>query len=255
LKSAISRIKQLDNITKGINSLTYNLIFLDTETTGIKAEDRLCQLAYQDSAGNKMASLFKPDVPIRPEASAINHITPEMLEAAGPFRGSTMQHEIRHILEQENSILVAHNAPFDIAMLKKEGIETDKFICSQRLFKWLDNGIGKFDSYSLQYLRYAVNIRIEAQAHDALGDILVLERVFREGMRFLREKLPDLGWSELIEKAMNISTTPMLLVNCPLKKYKGLPFTDVPKDYLKWIVRKGTFDEDILGTAKFYLQK
>jgi uncharacterized protein (DUF3820 family) len=79
--------------------------------------------------------------------------------------------------------------------------------------------------------------------------------VFREGMRFLREKLPDLGWSELIEKAMNISTTPMLLVNCPLKKYKGLPFTDVPKDYLKWIVRKGTFDEDILGTAKFYLQK
>ena len=51
------------------------LIFLDTETTGIGPEDRLCQVAYH-FGGREAESLFRPPVPISIESMAIHHITP-----------------------------------------------------------------------------------------------------------------------------------------------------------------------------------
>lgn len=37
---------------------------------------------------------------------------------------------------------------------------------------------GVIPKYNLQYLRYYLGLEIEATAHDALGDILVLEGLF-----------------------------------------------------------------------------
>ena len=62
-------------------------------------------------------------------------------------------------------------------MLVKEGIHTPKSICTLKLARYLDpNGV--IPKYNLQYLRYFLGIQIDATAHDALGDILVLEKLF-----------------------------------------------------------------------------
>ena len=49
-------------------------IFLDTETTGKEAEDRLCQLAYKTETGTPVNELFNPGRPISVEAMSIRDI-------------------------------------------------------------------------------------------------------------------------------------------------------------------------------------
>jgi len=59
---------------------------------------------------------------------------------------------------------------------------------------------------------------------------------------------------------IDVSNNPQLLKTCKLKKHEGKPWSEVPKDYLNWIVNPRTphpqpFDEDILHTAKYYLER
>ena len=75
------------------------------------------------------------------------------------------------------NILVAHNAKFDIDMLIKEDVHPKKVICTLKVARHMDpNGV--IPKYNLQYLRYFLGIKVEATAHDALGDIQI--QVYRE---------------------------------------------------------------------------
>jgi len=51
-----------------------DVIFLDTETTGMGSEDRICQVAYMWN-GEEHESLFKPPLPITIDAMVVTHIT------------------------------------------------------------------------------------------------------------------------------------------------------------------------------------
>src|SRR3990167_739883 len=157
------------------------LIFFDTETTGNTEKDFLVQLAYKvypNSGGNgadTFTGIYKPEIKMPPEASAIHHITNKMVAAKPTFKESTDQPKIKKLFEDKDSVVVAHNAPFDLVMIKKEGIEPKKFICTLRLARYLDKE-EKIEKYNLQYLRYLLEIEIDATAHDAMGDVLVLEK-------------------------------------------------------------------------------
>ena len=83
-------------------------------------------------------------------------------------------------------ISVAHNAAFDVAILRREGIKPRNIICTYKVASAIDTE-ERFSHYSLQYLRYALGIEIEANAHDAIGDVLVLEALFE----YLLAKLTD----------------------------------------------------------------
>ncbi len=89
-------------------------VFLDTETTGKEAEDRLCQLAYKTETGTPVNELFNPGRPISVEAMSINHITNEMVKDKPTFKGTETWQELQGLLRSENNILVAHNAVFDM---------------------------------------------------------------------------------------------------------------------------------------------
>src|SRR3989344_7912551 len=96
------------------------LIFFDTETTGNTEKDFLCQIAYKihppgeaDGDAN-FSGLYKPPAMIPPEASAVHHITNEMVEDKPLFRESGDLPKIKQLFEDEGSIVVAHNAPFDL---------------------------------------------------------------------------------------------------------------------------------------------
>jgi len=223
-------------------------IFLDTETTGTAEKDRLCQLAYKTEDGDIVNELFKPPLPIEIDAMCVHHITNEMVESKPAFKDSNDHRKLVDLLNDDKNILVAHNAKFDVDMLIKEGVHPKKAICSLKLARSLDpNGV--IPRYSLQYLRYFLGIQIEATAHDALGDILVLEKLF-ERLFFRMSK--DIGPKAVEDKMLEISSKPVLLTRMYFGKHKGELFKDIPVDYLQWL--SGTeLDEDMRFTVQHYL--
>ena len=125
------------------------LIFFDTETTGNTEKDFLMQIAYKTTATSAMGSgepretfvaLYKPEIKIPPEVSAIHHITNKMVENLSSFKTSEDFAKIKKLFEDEDSVVVAHNAPFDLMIIKKEGIDPKKFICTLRVVQIFRSG-------------------------------------------------------------------------------------------------------------------
>lgn len=235
------------------------LIFFDTETTGNTEKDFLCQLAYKSDNEN-FVGLYKPPLRIPPEASAVHHITNKMVVEKPSFKNSGDLQKIKKTFEDENTVVVAHNAPFDLLMIKKEGIEPKKFICTLRLARHLDKE-EKIERYNLQYLRYLLEIEIDATAHDALGDVLVLEQLYER----LKKKIMsenNLDENTAIEKMIEISSHPSLFHTFKFGKHNGKRIEEVVKTdrgYLEWLLDQKLngdgIDEDWIYTLKYYLGK
>lgn len=235
------------------------IIFFDTETTGNTEKDVLCQIAYK--TGNEtFSALYNPGIKIPPEASAVHHITNKMVANKKTFAESGDKEKIKNLFEDSQSVAVAHNAPFDIMMFKKEGIEPANFICTLRVVRHLDKE-EKIERYNLQYLRYLLEIEIEAQAHDALGDVMVLEQLFAR----LQKKIMDtdgIDKNGAIEKMIEISSHPSLLHTFKFGKYNGKRIEEIIKTdrgYLEWLLAQKLngegIDEDWIYTLKHYLEK
>ena len=235
------------------------LIFFDTETTGNMEKDFLCQIAYKCGEEN-FVGLYKPPIKIPPEASAVHHITNKMLENKPTFKESTDQPIIKKLFEDENSILVAHNAPFDLMIIEKEDIKPKKFICTLRLARYLDKE-DKIERYNLQYLRYLLDLDVEATAHDALGDVLVLEKLFERLKKKIKaeENLKEDG---AIEKMIEISSHPSLMRTINFGKHNGKKLEEVlatDRGYLEWLLAQklesDQIEDDWIYTLKHYLKK
>jgi len=235
------------------------IIFFDTETTGNTDKDFLCQIAYKTGT-DTFNSLYKPPIKIPPEASAVHHITNKMLDDKPVFSESKDYLKVKNIFEGEDAVAVAHNAQFDITMLKKENINPKNFICTLRLARYLDPE-GKIEKYNLQYLRYLLEIEVEATAHDALGDVLVLEKLFDRLIKKIMES-ENLNEEQAIEKMIEVSSHPSLLRVINFGKYNGKEISEIAKidrGYLDWLLNQklesDQIDEDWIYTLKYYLGK
>ena len=155
--------------------------------------------------------------------------------------------KLSDLVADPNGIVVAHNAKFDISMLRYEGIDPPKVICTLKLARYLDKD-SVIPQYNLQYLRYYLDLKVEAKAHDAMGDIIVLEALFRRiYVRFESDGIKDIE-SEMIR----ISNGPILIARIPFGKHKGMLFREIPTDYLVWL--NGTdLDEDMAHTVRHHL--
>lgn len=235
-----------------------NIIFLDTETTDL-VEPRLVQLAYKNVAtGSVVNEYFKPPVPISFGSMATHHITEEMVADKPTFEGSPQREELLQLIQ--DSIVVAHNAEFDIATLANEGVGVIGSIDTEQVARHLIVS----DRYALQYIRYALHLNVSAKAHDALGDVLVLEALFYH-LKDVAKKTFDLSSDDqIVQKMMELSTAPVLLTTMVFGKYKGKSFIEVlelDKQYLEWMygtktekgVRIDSRDENLVNTLKFHL--
>jgi DNA polymerase III epsilon subunit-like protein len=235
------------------------LIFFDTETTGNTEKDFLVQIAYK-SDNESFTGLYKPENKIPPEASAVHHITNKMVIDKPSFSSSDDLPKIKKLFEDENSVVIAHNAPFDLMIIKKESIVPKNFICTLRVVRHLDTE-GKIDRYNLQYLRYLLEIEIDAQAHDAMGDVLVLEKLFE----YLKNRMIseyNLEENQVIKNMIEISSHPSLLRTFNFGKHLGKKIEDVAKvdrGYLEWLLAQkeasDQIDEDWIYTLKHHLGK
>jgi len=236
------------------------IIFFDTETTGNEPKkDFLCQLAYKtdDEVFNE---LYKPSIPIPPEASAITHITNKMVLNKPTFKESPDYKKIKELFESPNSIVVAHNAKFDLAIVGNEEITPKNFICTLRVARALDKD-NVIPQYKLQYLRYFLDIEIEAQAHDAMGDVLVLEKLFERLLAKIMKE-DELDEEGAINKMIEISSKPSLMSLFNFGKHNGKTVAEVAKtdpSYLDWMLtqkeQNPDNEEDWIYTLKHYLGK
>lgn len=234
-----------------------DFLFFDTETTGNTENDFLCQLAYK--IGDKeFSALYKPPAPIPPEASAVHHITNKMVAGKAPFRESGEYATIKSIFESGEIIPVAHNAKFDVAILKKEGIVIPQVLCTLRIARYLDKE-NKIPRYNLQYLRYYLGMEIEATAHDALGDVRVLAGLFE---RLKNKMVEECGGDEgkALAEMLAVSARPSLIPIFTFGKYNEKTVAAVAKidrGYLEWLLKQKleseTDEEDWIYTLRYYL--
>ena len=238
-----------------------SIIFFDTETTGNGETDRLCSLAVKERYIDEplLNAIYKPPVPISIESMAIHHITERMVEGRPAFKDAPEYESVKDLFESDETISVAHNASFDLGMLAREGIHPKKVICTYKLAYALDPN-DEVPNYRLQYLRYLFDLDVEAEAHahDAFGDVLVLEALFE---RFIQQMMERHGTEEAaLEAMLKISAQPLLFTTIRFGKYNGKRIEEVAKtdpSYLRWLLeqkkQKPAGEEDWIYTLEYYL--
>lgn len=209
-------------------------IYYDTETTGVRNDrDRIVELAAFDPVDNRSFCTFiNPGIPIPPEASAIHHITDEMVKEAPSFQGAA---ELFLAFCPENAVLIAHNNDaFDKLFLEQEfkraGMEFPSFKFIDTL-KWARRYRSDLPRHTLQHLREVYGFPAN-QAHRALDDVIVLHQVFSA----LIDDLPMDRVFELLQKPQGLS-------RMPFGKHQGKQLSEVPKNYVAWLASSGAFDK------------
>jgi len=211
----------------------YRAIYYDTETTGVKSDTcRIIELAaYDEGTGRTFCSFINPGCPIPPDATAISHITDEMVKDAPPFREVAMQ-----FMEfcDGDVILIAHNndafdQPFLENEFKRAGLDFPKWKFLDSL-KWARKYRTDLPRHGLQFLREAYGIEAN-QAHRALDDVIVLKEIFQR----MVDDLP-------LETISNLLSIRQAITRMPFGKYAGKPLADVPKDYVRWLMSNGALD-------------
>ena len=101
---------------------------------------------------------------------------------------------------------------------------------------------------------------MEAEAHDAWGDVLVLEALFERLAQKMRERH---GTEEAaLEAMLAISANPLLFTTLRFGKYKDKKIEEIvrtDRDYLEWLLKekkkKPAGEEDWIYTLEHYLAK
>jgi len=213
-------------------------ICLDCEATGLNVEeDEVIELAVVkftfDEIIEKFEALVDPGMLIPPDAMAVHNITDEMVKG---------KPKIEEILPEAFKLIdkypiVGHNIGYDLLMLinaaKKRNIscpiELENSIDTLRLARLY----AESPSNSLEVLRQHFNIEEEG-AHRAMNDVIVNIKVFKYLTLDFRKT----------EEIMDRLKRPVSLKTMPLGKHKGLPFREIPIDYLYWASNQD-FDMDL----------
>lgn len=214
--------------------MPFRAIYYDTETTGIKADkDRIIEIAAYDPTLNRhFQSLINPGCPIPPEATAIHHITNEMVASASSF--AEVGAEFVQFCEGDVILIAHNNDSFDLHFLRSEferhklQMPSWKFLDS---LKWARRYRPDLPRHTLQFLREIYGIAAN-NAHRALDDVLVLQQIFQ----FL---IDDLS----IENVYDLLNRPRTIQHMPFGKHQGQPLSQIPRPYVQWLASSGAFDK------------
>lgn len=222
-------------------------IFYDTETTGIRAEsDRIIELAAYDPATDRsFVQLINPGCPIPKEATAIHHITNEMVSTAPSF--DSVAKEFIEFCDGDVVLIAHNNDTFDYMFMKNEFTRSKlsmpanwKFLDS---LKWARRYRCDLPRHTLQFLREVYDIPAN-NAHRALDDVIVLHKVFQY-------MVDDLS----IDQVFSLLNKQRELHHMPFGKHQGTPLKNLPKDYVAWLAKNGAFDKPENQELKSNLQR
>ncbi|MBS4164516.1 Uncharacterized protein PRO82_001845 [Candidatus Protochlamydia amoebophila] len=215
--------------------MSLRAIYYDTETTGIKPEkDRVIEIAAYDPVQNRRFEKFvHPGFPIPPESTAIHHITDEMVANAGSF--ADVGAEFVEFCAGEVVLIAHNNDNFDLHFLRHEFERNQLILPTHWKFldslKWARRYRSDLPRHTLQFLREIYGITAN-NAHRALDDVIVLERVFRS-------MVDDLE----IQEVFDLLNRPRAIQHMPFGKHQGQPLNKIPKNYISWLATTGAFDK------------
>ena len=156
----------------------------DTETTGISRWDEICQIAAVEYVGGVKMRVLKlyicPTCEMNPWAEGVHGLSMDFLVEHGLAPEDAMRQFFAFV--GEDALLVAHNAKFDLRMLRQEcakfglefapeGLETCDTLALAR-FRRPD-----LDCYALGHLIDVLGLDAE-NSHDALDDAYACAKVF-----------------------------------------------------------------------------
>jgi exodeoxyribonuclease X len=207
----------LDCETTGIDPRTDAVVeiasvYVSTPSTssgGVIGEPRV-SLVYPISADGSPRT-------IPAEASGIHHIVDEDV-ADAPLLFEALHLVITYPVD----IFCAHNSPFDSSFLSMlSGRWIDTLRCARHLYPEAPN-------HKNMTLKYFLRLDMPrgGGAHRADADVLVTAHILA---RMMRERS--------VEELLELSVRPVLLRKMGFGKYRGLPFEELPSDYLGWMER------------------
>lgn len=224
---------------------------IDLETTGIPKEGEplpgICEIGWCDvvpidgSVMGRRSALCDPGRPIPPEARATHHISDK--DVSGLASPDVV---FQAAMDPTPDCLCAHNADFERAFLPAN--LSIPIICTYKvaLRIWPDA-----PSHSLQVLRYWLDLEMDQSlglpAHragpDAYVGAVLMARILKE------PGAPDLP------TMVRWSSGPALMARIGFGKHRGEKWSDVPADYLRWIIDKSDLDRDAKANAKHWLKQ
>ena len=226
------------------------LIFLDVETTGLEAKDRICSIAVigiEDADITTLYDLVNEGKKIPPLASSINHITNEMLKTKPKLHDS----EAYKFLLKHNcasTTIVGHSIKFDLEMLQKSGFNfIGEVIDTLRVTKHL---IPECEQFSLQFLRYELKLykkeESKLEAHHALGDALVVKNLYDTLLEIsTKDELAELSFKKVLMSKFGFG------------KYSDCYIEEIcmiDRGYLEWMLGNIVdLDEDLRYSIEYYL--
>jgi len=224
-------------------------ILYDTETTGLKYP-RLIQIAYKVGPDEIEQKFFKPAVPIEFGAMATHHITEEDLADKPKFSEEDRNMYLK--LFQEN-IPVAHNLEFDIDVMRNEGVIISGGICTLKVARKI---LPDQEQYKMQYLRYSLGLEVDrdAAAHDAKGDVIVLDALFKFLFKEVEKQVPT---AEVLNKMIEITNQPSLITRFCFGKHSGKNIKDIVISnygYIEWLLKQSTLDKDLRYSLNYFVK-
>ncbi len=175
-----------------LSALTF--VVFDTETTGLapRGGDEIIQIAAvrivngRILTGEVFDTLIDPARPIPAASTAVHRITDAMVDGAPTARDAIPAfHDFC-----TDAVLVAHNAPFDLAFLQEKEAETGRrfdmpALCTVLLSAALFDHTG---NHTLDALSDRLGVVIAPEdRHTALGDAKATAEVFLKLMRLLED--------------------------------------------------------------------
>jgi DNA polymerase III epsilon subunit-like protein len=235
-------------------------VLFDTETTGGNEEDRIIQIGAMIVDAKEPVEVYDElcscEIPIKLEAMEVHNITPDLLENKPKFVDSNFYNRLNTLNNSEN-FLIAHNLPFDLGMLQKEGFINqftlvDTLRCARHL---LDDS----PYHRLQYLRYSLELykneleeankhNITIKAHDAIGDVLVMKLLLSKLVALAKAKYPQ---NNPIQVLAQLTKQPIFVKTFKFGKYKGRSVEEICDEdigYINWFMDNMELDEDMKYT-------
>ena len=241
-------------------------IVLDLETTGLDpAKDAVVEVAAvplvfsDDKVGGTgdwfvlpgATSLVAPGRRVPPEARAVHHLSDAELRGAPQLPQALAL--VLSKVDQRGELceaLVAHNSPFDRGFIGQYFPSNIPWLDTWRLAMHIYPDAPSFGN---QTLRYHLGLQVDA-ARDTNGDAYPPHRALYDATvtaYILQRMLETHTVAELLE----LQDRPALQRICRFGKHRGTAWSDVPRDYLKWVVTQDNppFEGDVLHTCRFWL--